>query len=199
MKKNDYKRHFSMCDGRRLGVDGRMCFCIENGCWLRAGGYSVFFKDKTARDVRKEIRNRGILKNHKLNYLALVDFLESSLKNSELVCENRGESDLFSVGDEVITSNGRKGKIVGFCQCEWCKRRGYSEPQVLYEDSECIEWITISDKKFGFKDFYKIGDTVFGHADVERIDKKISRLNKSIVKWENRRKNLLEAMNNGKE
>lgn len=194
MKQNNYKRHFSMLEGLRLGVDGKLRFCVENGCWIMAGGYSVFFKDKTTRDVCKKLRSKGILKNHKLDYLALVDFLKSVSENSDLVCESRDKSDLFNVGDEVITSNGRKGKIVGFCQCERCKRRGYSEPQVLYDDSEYIEWITITDKKFGFKDFYKIGDTVFGHADVEHIDKKISRLNDSIAKLKDHRQTLLEAI-----
>ena len=199
MKKNDYKRHFSMCDGRRLGVGGRMCFCIENGCWLRAGGYSVFFKDKTTRDVRKEIMSRGILKNHKLNYLALVDFLESSLENSELVCENRGESDLFSVGDEVITSNGRKGKIVDICHCEGCERRGFYEPKVLYDEYDEVEYITNGDMERNFCDFYKIGNTVFGNADISKIDSEISEYNRLVAVWKKRRKNLLEAMNNGKE
>lgn len=178
MKKNDYKRHFSMYDGRRLGVDGRTCFCIENGCWLRAGGYSVFFKDKTTRDVRKEIRNRGILKNHKLNYLALVDFLESSFENSELVCENRGKSDSFSVGDEVITSNGRKGKIVDICHCEECERRGFYEPKVLYDEYDEAEYITNADKERNFCGFYKIGNTVFGNADISKIDSDISEYNR---------------------
>ena len=112
---------------------------------------------------------------------------------------NNKEINLFNIGDEVITSDGRKGKIVDICHCEECERRGFYEPKVLYDEYDEVEYITNYDKERNFRDFYKIGNTIFGNADMSKIDYDISEYNRLVAVWTKRRKNLLEAMNNGKE
>ena len=112
---------------------------------------------------------------------------------------NNKKNGLFNIGDEVITSDGRKGKIVDICCCEECERRGFYEPKVLYDEYDEAEYITKVDKERNFCDFYKIGNTVFGNADISKIDYDISEYKRLVAVWTKRRKNLLEAMNNGKE
>ena len=112
---------------------------------------------------------------------------------------NNKKNSLFNIGDEVITSDGRKGKIVDICHCEGCERRGFYEPKVLYDEYDEVEYITNVDRDYNFDDFYKIGNTVFGNADISKIDSGISEHNRLVAVWKKRRKNLLEAMNNGKE
>ena len=109
------------------------------------------------------------------------------------------EVNLFNIGDEVITYDGRKGKIVDICHCEGCERRGFYEPKVLYDEYDEAEYITDVDRDYNFDGFYKIGNTIFGNADISKIDSEISEHNRLVALWKNRRKNLLEAMNNGKE
>ena len=106
---------------------------------------------------------------------------------------------LFNIGDEVITSDGRKGKIVDICHCEECERRGFYELKVLYDEYDETEYITKDDKERNFCDFYKIGNTVFGNADISKIDSGISLFSRMVAVYKGHRKNLLEAMNNGKE
>ena len=74
----------------------------------------------------------------------------------------------FRVGDEVITSTGKIGKITDICTCERCRERGFYEPTVKMDNGE-TEDITISDKKNGFKYYYSIGDRVFGNIDEESV------------------------------
>lgn len=112
---------------------------------------------------------------------------------------NNKKNGLFNIGDEVITSDGRKGKIVDICRCEECERRGFYELKVLYDEYDETEYITNDDKERNFCDFYKIGNTVFGNADISKIDFDISEYNRLVAVWKKRRKNLLEAMNSGKE
>ena len=112
---------------------------------------------------------------------------------------NNKKNSLFNIGDEVITSDGRKGKIVDIFLCEECERRGFYEPKVLYDEYDDVEYITNVDRDYNFDDFYKIGNTVFGNADISKIDSAISEHNRLVALWKKRRKNLLEAMNNGKE
>lgn len=112
---------------------------------------------------------------------------------------NNKEIGLFNIGDEVITSDGRKGKIVDICHCEECERRGFYEPKVLYDDYGEEEYITNTDKGLNFCDFYKIGNTVFGNADMSKIDSGIFLFNRMVEVYKEHRKNLLEAMNNGKQ
>ena len=75
----------------------------------------------------------------------------------------------FKVGDQVITDDGRVGVIESICDCEHCKERGFYEPQVKMEIGDSQIWITDTDKRNGFINFYKIGDRVFGNIDEECV------------------------------
>lgn len=167
------------------------------GSTVSAGGYSAFFENKSCWDVFDILRKKGIIKNlQQIDYPAVVKFIKSCSVYYEDVIEN--EIGLFRVGDEVITSDGRKGKIVDICHCENCRRRGFYEPKVLYED-EKVEDITKTDKELNFCDFYKIGDVIFGNADIAKIDFDISLYDGMITVLKDRRQTLLEAMSNDKE
>ena len=132
---------------------------------------------------------------------ATIRKLKQRIKNGifKEVTMNNKKNGLFNIGDEVITSDGRKGKIVDICYCEECERRGFYEPKVLYDEYDDVEYITNVDRDYNFDDFYKIGNTVFGNADISKIDSEFSEHNRLVALWKKRRKNLLEAMNNGKE
>ena len=132
---------------------------------------------------------------------ATIRKLKQRIKNGifKEVTKNNKKNGLFNIGDEVITSDGRKGKIVDICHCEACERRGFYEPKVLYDEYDEVEYITNVDKERNFCDFYKIGNTIFGNADMSKIDYDISEYKRLVAVWTKRRKNLLEAMNNGKE
>ena len=132
---------------------------------------------------------------------ATIRKLKQRIKNGifKEVTMNNKKNGLFNIGDEVITSDGRKGKIVDICRCEECERRGFYEPKVLYDEYDEAEYITKGDKERNFCDFYKIGNTVFGNSDISKIDYDISEYKRLVAVWTKRRKNLLEAMNNGKE
>ena len=132
---------------------------------------------------------------------ATIRKLKQRIKNGifKEVAMNNKKNGLFNIGDEVITSDGRKGKIVDICHCKVCEIRGFYEPKVLYDDYDEEEYITDVDRDYNFDGFYKIGNTVFGNADISKIDSEISEYNRLVAVWKKRRKNLLEAMNNGKE
>ena len=132
---------------------------------------------------------------------ATIRKLKQRIKNGifkEVTMDNK-KNGLFNIGDEVITSDGRKGKIVDICHCEECERRGFYELKVLYDEDDEAEYITNDDKERNFCDFYKIGNTIFGNADMSKIDSGISLFSRMVAVYKGHRKNLLEAMNNGKE
>lgn len=85
----------------------------------------------------------------------------------------------FKVGDEVITYDGRVGEIIDICTCDSCRNRGFYEPEVQYNNGE-TDYITISAKNNGFKNFYKIGDYVFGNLDDSRIFTRILGLREEL-------------------
>ena len=66
----------------------------------------------------------------------------------------------INIGDKVIHIDGRKGEIISICTCERCKLRGFFEPKVKW-GSDDYEYITDSDEREGFKNFYKIGENIF--------------------------------------
>lgn len=78
----------------------------------------------------------------------------------------------FKVGDEVITKDGRVGTIIGICTCDSCKKRGFYEPAIEFEDGD-KDYIMISEKNSGFKSYYKIGDHIFGNLDEESVQKEM--------------------------
>lgn len=63
----------------------------------------------------------------------------------------------FHVGDEVITTEGVRGKITSVCHCDRCEERGFYEPFWIAEDGKYEHCIDIYDAKSGFSSFYKIG------------------------------------------
>lgn len=88
-----------------------------------------------------------------------------------LICDECQYNELtygFKIGDEVITNDGRVGEIIDICTCDACKKRGFYEPEIQYNNGE-TDYIMISAKNNGFKNFYKIGDRVFGNLDEERL------------------------------
>lgn len=98
------------------------------------------------------------------------------------ICEECQENDLycgFKVGDEVITYDGRVGSIIDICTCYRCKERGFYEPEVQYNNGD-TDYITISAKNNGFKNFYKIGDHIFGNLDDSHIFARILGLREEL-------------------
>ena len=75
----------------------------------------------------------------------------------------------FKVGDEVITSTGKVGRIIDICTCDRCKERGFFEPKVGVEIGDGAIYITDNDKRVNFRSFYKIGDKVFGNIDEDDV------------------------------
>ena len=100
-----------------------------------------------------------------------MDFLKMSDEDIALM---EMEYD-FKVNDEVITSDGRLGIINSICECENCKKRGFYEPQVKLIEGVDDIYITDTDKKNGFSNFYKIGKYKFGNVDKESILDDINR------------------------
>lgn len=95
---------------------------------------------------------------------------------SELTCG-------FKVGDEVITSKGRVGKIIDICTCDECKERGFYEPEVEFDDGD-TDYIMMSAKRNGFKYFYKIGDQIFGNLDDSDLIDRLIALRDEMKKLE---------------
>ena len=103
--------------------------------------------------------------------------------DSACLCEECMENELtygFKVGDEVIISTGKVGKIIDICTCNQCKERGFYEPVVEVEIGNGSIWITDNDKRVGFKSFYKIGDQVFGNLDEDGVLQDISTTKREI-------------------
>ena len=72
----------------------------------------------------------------------------------------------IKVGDTVIRKDGLKGKVLSVCDCEECKKRGFYEPFVEWENGELF-YPTIHNANKDFKDFYLIGHTVLGNKSTE--------------------------------
>lgn len=63
----------------------------------------------------------------------------------------------FNIGDEVITTEGIRGKITSVCHCDKCQERGFYEPFWIAEDGKFEHCIDIYEAKSEFACFYKIG------------------------------------------
>lgn len=102
-------------------------------------------------------------------------------------CEYKDLTCGFKVGDKVITADGRTGTITDICTCDRCKERGFCEPKVQMNIGVCQIWITDTDKENGFRNFYQIGDRVFGNIDKEAskdIRERIVELKHELVEYE---------------
>lgn len=93
----------------------------------------------------------------------------------------------FNVGDTVITTDGKKGKIVDICTCSQCVGRGFYEPTWIAEDDNEKEYITIGTAICGFSRYYQIGEYRFHNFDKSEIlqdmayyEKKLKQLKKQL-------------------
>ena len=67
----------------------------------------------------------------------------------------------FEVGDTVITTDGRTGKITDICKCVECAARGFYEPIWNRDDGEGSVYITQVCAEIGFPEYYQIGSYRF--------------------------------------
>ena len=86
----------------------------------------------------------------------------------------------FRLGDTVITTDGIVGKIIGFCDCDECRKRGFLEP--FWEDEESDQFITIHSVKNGFLGFHRIGKYLLHPFDKDWTEGEIKRLNAEVVR-----------------
>lgn len=75
----------------------------------------------------------------------------------------------FKVGDDVITTDGKRGKIVDVCTCSACAERGFYEPTWIAEDDNAKEYITIGTALCGFNEYYQIGEYRFNDFDKDEV------------------------------
>lgn len=76
----------------------------------------------------------------------------------------------FKVGDKVITKDGESGKIVGICDCEMCKERGFYE--LIWKkdgDNHLYDYITNYDAENDFAGYYMIGNYRFNDFDKDIV------------------------------
>ena len=71
----------------------------------------------------------------------------------------------FNIGDEVVTTDGIKGKITKICNCDMCQKRGFYEPFWVDEDDKVTRCIDKFTAEIGFLGFYKIGKYRFNDFD----------------------------------
>lgn len=101
----------------------------------------------------------------------------------------------FKIGDEVVTTEGVKGRISSICTCVKCRTRGFFEPTWIDDYGDC-NYITVYQAKCGFKGFYKIGDYRFHdfdkasvYSDLSYCEKELRRLKQQL--------SLMEKLENG--
>ena len=136
--------------------------------------------------MNKNYDRRGEEINYKVNMAVEEPDIENCYK--EYDNENRYDEcmkdDLtcsFKIGDEVITSTGEIGRIVGICTCDLCKGRGFYEPQVEFTIGGAARYISNNDKKDNFRSYYKIGDKIFGNIDEDEIKNRINKLQIELI------------------
>ena len=83
----------------------------------------------------------------------------------------------FHVGDYVEDVTGRIGYICSFCKCNFCKKRGFYEPHVMYSNGDC-DYITVYEYEKGFPSYKRIGQYEF----TEKNDNKIEPLREEYTK-----------------
>lgn len=80
----------------------------------------------------------------------------------------------FDVGDEVITVDGRHGKIVDICDCEMCRSRGFLEPFWQPFDGGTEVCISVDIASADFDGYYRIGKYRFNDFDKSSVLQHIS-------------------------
>lgn len=84
----------------------------------------------------------------------------------------------FCLGDTVITTDGIVGKIIGFCDCDECRKRGFLEP--FWEDDDSEQFITKFDAETGLIGFHRIGKHLLHPFDKDWIESEIEKLNTEV-------------------
>lgn len=88
----------------------------------------------------------------------------------------------FRVGDYVEDVTGRTGYISSFCNCKFCKERGFYEPHVIYSNGD-FDYITIYEYEKGFPSYKRIGRYEFTEKnDDKKNDDKIEPLCEEYIK-----------------
>lgn len=97
---------------------------------------------------------------------------------------------IFEVGDEVIDTGGKKGKIIDICDCPECTNRGFHE--LIWRrysvGNAYSDYITISDAESGFLGYFKIGKYRFNDFNRDGINYLIRHHEKEIENLKERLK-----------
>jgi hypothetical protein len=120
----------------------------------------------------KEITSKVNTVTEETKAIDCQDNVVATWKNTVHYCDECQNNELtcgFKVGDIVITDDGRVGTITSICDCESCKKRGFYEPNIKMEIGDSQIWITNTDKRNGFINFYRIGDQIFGNVDKQSV------------------------------
>lgn len=120
-------------------------------------------------------------RSEEINYNVNMAIEEPDIENRYDECIEKDLTCGFKIGDEVITSTGEIGRIVGICTCDLCKRRGFYEPEVEFTIGGAARYISNNDKKDNFRSFYKIGDKIFGNIDEDEIKNRINKLQMELI------------------
>ena len=120
--------------------------------------------------------------------LGISEYMEKPLDELNLL------DSPFKVGDKVITSIGEVGVVTDICQCKKCKKRGFYEPTIETEIGAYNIWITDSDKKNNFSNFYSIGNHIYGNINEKGLHDIISIANDNLVKCTKKIKELKKQL-----
>lgn len=86
----------------------------------------------------------------------------------------------FEIGEEVIDIYGRKGEIVGVCDCDECKKRGFYEPVVKWRYKENEDWITAYEEQQGFPRIHSIRDRIFNPFNEQELEERLKELKEKL-------------------
>lgn len=88
----------------------------------------------------------------------------------------------FHIGDEVITTDGIKGKITKVCTCGRCEERGFHELFWTDEHNDYEHYIDKYIAENGFCGYYKIGKYRFNDFDKNEVLQYIASCENEIKK-----------------
>lgn len=98
----------------------------------------------------------------------------------------------FNVGDEVITTEGERGKITYICECNKCKERAFCEPIWVKDGESEEEYITNYTAQTGFKGFYRIGQYRFDDFCEDNLLRRIEDHEEEILRCRKQLANIKE-------
>ena len=150
--------------------------------------------DKCSKEIAGNV-NQSVEHNEVKDALGITLFVLPKIIHLCDECQYDELTCGFKVGDMVVTDDGRVGIIESICDCDRCKDRGFYEPKVETIIGNDKIWISDTDKKNGFINFYRIGDQVFGNIDKtadEYIRERITDLQHELVEYKLQLKSLLD-------